>query len=63
MNAREELRDALLVRRMKHWLMVSRCPLIGKGCPAWKARKNYWALLKKHGALAAKHGFTPTSVL
>ncbi len=63
MNARKEIRDALLVRRMEHWLMVARCPLIAKGFPAWKARKNYWALLKTHGALAAKHGYTPTAVL
>jgi len=53
----------MLVQRMKHWLVRARYPVVGKGCPAWKARKNYWALLKNHGALAAKHGFTPTSVL
>jgi len=63
MNAGVGIRDAMLVQRMKHWLVRARYPVVGKGCPAWKARKNYWALLKNHGALAAKHGFTPTSVL
>jgi hypothetical protein len=61
-NARKEIRDALLVRKMKHWVMVAQHPFLGKGCPAWRARKNFWALQRKHAALAARHGLTETSV-
>ena len=62
MNARPEIRDALLVQRMKYWLIRARCGPIGN-CPKWKARRNFWSLVRKHGALAAKHGLTATSVL
>jgi hypothetical protein len=62
MNARKEIRDAILLRRMKHWLMIAKYPFTGKGCPAWRARKNYWALQRKHEALAAAHDLSATSV-
>ena len=62
MNARIEIRDHLLVKRMKHWLQIARYPRINAGVPTWRARKNYWALQKKHEALAAAHGLTATSV-
>ena len=63
MNAREEIRERLLVKKMRHWQIIALYPIAGKGCPAWKARKNYWALQRKHAALAARHGLTATSVL
>jgi hypothetical protein len=62
MNARQEIRDAILIRKMKHWLSIARCPLVNTRVPTWRARKNFWALLRKHGALAAAHGLTATSV-
>jgi hypothetical protein len=62
MNARREIRDALLVRRMKHWLAIARCPLVNLRVPTWRARKNYWALLKRYPELAAAHGLNATSV-
>jgi hypothetical protein len=63
MNARLDVRDALLVHKMKRWALIARYPAIGKGCPVWRARKNFWALQRKYAALAAKYGMTPTSVL
>jgi hypothetical protein len=62
MNARKEIRDAILLRRMKHWLAIGRCSLVNTKVPTWRARKNYWALLRKHEALAAANGLTATSV-
>ena len=62
MNAREEIRDALLVRKMNHWLLIARHPFVRKNCPTWRARKNFWNLVRKHEALAARHGLTATSV-
>jgi hypothetical protein len=50
------------VRRMKEWLMRSRCPLLAKGYPAWKSRKNYLSLVRKHRALAERHGLRETDV-
>jgi len=62
MNARKEIRDALLLRRMKHWLAIARCPLVNTRVPTWRARKNYWSLIKRHPALAAAHGLNELSV-
>jgi hypothetical protein len=61
MNARPEIRDALLVQRMKYWLLRGRHGPLGN-CPKWKARKNYWSLVRKHRALAERHGFRETDV-
>jgi hypothetical protein len=61
-NARKEIRVALLVRKMKYWLLVAQHPFVAKGCPAWRARKNYWHLCCKYAELAAKLGMTRASV-
>jgi len=62
MNARREIRDALLVKKMKRWQMIALYPSAGKGCPAWRARKNFWALVRKYPTLAARHGLRETDV-
>jgi hypothetical protein len=62
MNARPEIRDALLVQRMKYWWLRARYSSIGNGCPKWRARKNFWALVRKYRTLAERHGFRETSV-
>ena len=56
MNARPEIRDALLVRRMKEWKMRAGCPFLAKGYPAWKCRKNYLSLVRAHPSLAQRAG-------
>jgi hypothetical protein len=63
MNASPEIKDALIIRKLKRWALIARHPSVGKGCPVWRARKNFWALQRKYAALAAKYGMTPTSVL
>jgi hypothetical protein len=62
MNAREEIRNALLLKRMTHWLLRARCPQINPRVPVWGARKNFWSLVRRYPALAAAHGLTATSV-
>jgi hypothetical protein len=62
MNAREEIREHLIAERMRHWLTIARCPLIGKGCPKWRARKNFWALQRRYPNLAKRLGLTEVSV-
>jgi hypothetical protein len=61
MNARPEIRDALLVQKMKHWLIRARHGPLGN-CPKWKAKKNYWALIRRHRQLAQQHGLRETDV-
>jgi hypothetical protein len=62
MNARKEIRDHLLIRKMKRWRDIARCPLISAKVPTWRARKNFWALCKAHPDLAKRLGFSATSV-
>jgi len=62
MNARDEIKSALLLRRMRYWLAIARCPLINPRIPTWRARKNFWALVRRHPALAAQYHLSVTSV-
>jgi hypothetical protein len=62
MNARKEIREYLIGIRMQHWVSIARCPLVDLRCPAWRARKNFWALQKRYPELATELGLTATSV-
>ena len=61
-NAGPLIRDAIRIRLMKEWRMRARCPLVAKGYPAWKCRKNYLALVRKHTALAKLAGCRESDV-
>ena len=62
MNAGLQIRDAMLLQRMKEWRMRARSPLVAKGYPAWKCRKNYFYLVRKHSTLAQRHGLRESDV-
>jgi hypothetical protein len=62
MNARQTVRDAIRVGRMKDWLKRVRCPLLAKGYPAWKCRKNYLSLVRAHPSLAQRAGLRESDV-
>jgi hypothetical protein len=62
MNARPEVGDAIRVRQMKEWRMRARCPLLAKGYPAWKCRKNYLYLVRAHPSLAQRAGLRESDV-
>jgi hypothetical protein len=62
MNCRKQIRECLLAERMLYWRSVARSPLVGKECPKWRARKNYWALIRKFPALSARLKLRETDV-
>jgi hypothetical protein len=62
MNARPTVRDAIRVRLMKEWRMRATCPLLAKGYPAWKCRKNYLHLVRTFPMLAKAHGLRESDV-
>jgi hypothetical protein len=62
MHARPEIRQILLAKAMKRWLMIAKRPFVDRTCPPSRARKNYWRLLKKYPTIGAKLGLTITSV-
>ena len=62
MNAGPQIREAMLVQRMKEWRMRATCPLLAKGYPAWKCRKNYLSLVRAHPLLAQRVGLRESDV-
>jgi len=63
MHAREQVRDILISKRLKHWCAVARCPLLDPRCSTAKARKNYWYLWRRYPDIAARLGLGEFSVL
>lgn len=60
MNARPDIRAALLLKRMKHWLLRGKYGI--DNCPKWRGRKNYLYLVRKHKALAQQHHLRESDV-
>jgi len=60
-NAKPDIRDALLVQRMKHWLLRAKYGPIGN-CPKGRGKKNYLFLVRKHKALAQQNHFRESDV-
>jgi hypothetical protein len=61
MNVRPELKEAVLLQRMKFWLLRARYGPIGN-CSKSRGKKNFWALVRRHRALAERHGLRETDV-
>jgi len=55
------IRDALLVQRMKHWLLRAKYGPIGN-CPKGREKKNYLFLVRKHKTLAQQNHFRESDV-
>jgi hypothetical protein len=62
MNARPKIRLILVAKKLRHWSLVSRCPILAPKCPPARARKNYWRLYARYPEIAAKLGLTELSV-
>jgi len=61
MNVRPELKEVVLVQRMKFWLLRARYGPMGN-CSKERGKKNFWALLRRHRALAERHGLRESDV-
>jgi hypothetical protein len=62
MRARPEIRDILVAKKLRRWLLIAHHPFVDRSCPPSRARRNFWRLLKKHPQIAAKLGMTIASV-
>jgi Rad3-related DNA helicase len=60
-NAKPDIRDALLVQRMSHWLLRAKHGPIDN-CPKRRGRKNYLFLVREHKALAQQNHFRESDV-
>jgi hypothetical protein len=56
MNARPQVREILIARKLQRWSAIAKCPLIDLRCPPARARKNYQRLFYRYRELAEKIG-------
>lgn len=61
MRARPEVKDAMIMAKIRRWRTMARNPQ-GFNVNPSIARRNYWRLCKKYPELMQKLGFTETSV-
>jgi hypothetical protein len=56
MNARPQIREILIGKKMKRWRLIAQYRFVDPSCPPSRARKNFWRLLGKYPQIAAKLG-------
>jgi len=61
MNARPQVREILIAKKMKHWWVVAKCRLIDPTCPTWRARKNYARLCARYPKIMQRLGLNQFS--
>jgi hypothetical protein len=48
MNARPQVRELLIGKKIRHWLVIAKHPAVYPHCATWRARKNYLRLCAKY---------------
>ena len=61
MNARPQVREILISKKMKRWWLVGKCPLVDPTCPPARARKNYARLCARYPQIMQKLGLNEFS--
>jgi hypothetical protein len=56
MNARPQVREILIARKLQQWSLIARCRLIEPSFPRARARKNYWRLFYRYREIAERIG-------
>jgi hypothetical protein len=56
MNARPQVKEILIAKKMRRWWLVSHCRLIDPACPPWRARKNYQRLCSRYPQIMQRLG-------
>lgn len=62
MHARPEIREILIIQKLRRWVMIAKYPAINPSCPPSRARRNFHRLCARHPQIAAKLGMTAASV-
>jgi hypothetical protein len=62
MHARPQIRDILIAKKLRRWLLIAQHPFVDRSCTPQRARRNYQRLFAKHPQIAAKLGMTIASV-
>ena len=62
MHARPQIRDILIAKKLKRWILIAQHPFVDRSCPPARARRNYQRLFAKHSEVANRLGLSITSV-
>jgi hypothetical protein len=62
MNARPQIREILIGKKMQRWSMIARYNFIESGYPRSRARRNFWRLLRAYPEIATRLGLNEGSV-
>jgi hypothetical protein len=61
LNARPQIREHLLARKMNRWALIGRHPTAYPNISPARARRNFSRLLAKYPQIAERLGLTPLS--
>ena len=56
MNARPQVKEILVARKLQRWARIGQCNYIEPSYPRGRARKNYSRLFRRYKEIAARMG-------
>jgi len=56
MHARPEIREILIAKKLRRWLLIANHPFMDRSCPTWRARKNYARLCARYPLIMKRLG-------
>jgi hypothetical protein len=62
MNARPQVKEILVAKKLLRWAKIARYDYIEPSYPRPRARKNYWRLFHRYQEIAARIGLHEWSV-
>ena len=54
MNARPQIREILIARKLKRWALIGQHPFVDPTCSPARARRNFARLLARHPEIARR---------
>jgi hypothetical protein len=61
MHARPQVREILISKKLRRWLLIAKYPFVDKACSSARARKNYQRLCSRYPQIMAKLGLNQWS--
>ncbi len=62
MHARPEIKEILVAKKLRRWILVAKYSFVDPTCSPARARRNYWRLLRAHPEVGARLKLTVLSV-
>jgi hypothetical protein len=56
MNARPQVREILISKKLRRWLLIAQYPFVDKACSPARARKNYQRLCARYPLIMKRLG-------